>query len=79
MVAADPWQKDQPEPVRILGEAELPSGFPEELLPDRFFAELLQRVLDRSPISEHLRVRKARAGSQGRDSAGYQAAAETMG
>ncbi len=78
VIVADPWQKDQPEPVRILVPADLPSSFPADLLPDRFFQVLLQKVLDRSPITEHVRARKARAESQGQDSLPYQAAADAL-
>lgn len=72
IVVVDTWEAGAVDAVHVLGSGALPS----ELRPEIFFTRLIERLFERSPISEHVRARKLRDVAHGLDPSIVEAAAE---
>jgi hypothetical protein len=76
VIVASNWSQDQAADVHILGGDELPAGFPDELRVERFYDDLLKKVLERSPSTEHAVAPQRRAEAHGERGSAYLEAAE---
>jgi hypothetical protein len=86
VVAVEDWLPGQSTPVRVLTDQDIRArhrDFPIELEFDKFIDRLIQRLLERTPGSEHVQARRGRANALGLDAAAIRTAAalqkEAMG
>lgn len=78
VIVVSPWSFGQEGGVAIVSEEELGERLPSDIRINRFFSILVDKVLERAPITEHVQGRILRADALGRDGGVYIKAATAI-
>ncbi|MCC7104049.1 MAG: hypothetical protein IT307_02820 [Chloroflexi bacterium] len=71
VVVVSPWSLRDGGIANIISESSLGDRIPSDLHITRFFSVLVNKVLERAPITEHVEARKLRADALGQQGSDY--------